>query len=91
MNWKKLIYIHYDFNVQNSGFLIYAWNALGGGVGGEVFTIFMAAEITVHVSFKLTHGIAVLQDLDKMMRASQTHAQVMCAIYGRTAEYLHPF
>ena len=35
--------------------------------------------------------IAVFQDLDKMMRASKMHAQVMCAIYGRTAEYLHPF
>ena len=25
-------------------------------MGGEVFSIVMAAEITVHISFKLTHG-----------------------------------
>ena len=56
MNWKKLIYIYYYFDAQNSGFLIYAWNVLGGGVGGEIFTTAMAADITVHVSFKLTHG-----------------------------------
>ena len=41
---------------KNSDFLIYAWNALGEGVGGEIFIIVMAAEIAVHVSFKLTHG-----------------------------------
>ena len=50
MNWKKinmhtLLYI----DAQNSGFLICAWNALKGGLGGEIFTIVMAAEITVHV------------------------------------------
>ena len=53
---KNELDIHYYFDAQNSGFLIYAWNALGGGVGGEIFTIVMAAEITVHVSFKLKHG-----------------------------------
>ena len=46
---KKCICIHYYFDAQNSGSLIYAWNALGGGVGGEIFTTVMAAEITVHV------------------------------------------
>ena len=35
--------------------------------------------------------IAVFQDLDKMMRTLLTHAQVMWAMYGRTAEYRHPF
>ena len=29
------MYKHYYFGAQNSGFLIYAWNALGGGVGGK--------------------------------------------------------
>ena len=47
-----LLYI----DAQNSGFLICAWNALKGGLGGEIFTIVMAAEITVHISFRLTHG-----------------------------------
>ena len=53
---NELIYIQYFFDAQNSGFLIYAQNALRGGVGGEIFTIVMAAENTVHISFKLTHG-----------------------------------
>ena len=54
---SELIYIHCNnCDSQNSGFLIYAWNTLGGGVGGEIFTIVMAAKITVHVSFKLTRG-----------------------------------
>ena len=35
----KLVYIHYKFDAQNSGFLIYAWNALGGGVGGEILPL----------------------------------------------------
>ena len=48
--------MHKIVDAQNSGFLIYAWNALRGGVGGEIFSIVMATKITVHVSFKLTHG-----------------------------------
>ena len=57
MNWKKInIHTLLYIDAQNGGLFIYAWNALGGGVGGEIFTIVMAVEITVQVSFRLTHG-----------------------------------
>ena len=46
------------FEAQNLDcFQIYAWNnVLRGSLGGEIFIIILAAEITEHVCFKFTHG-----------------------------------
>ena len=61
-NWiRKLTHIHVQyiiiFDAQNCvHFLIYAWNVLGGSLGGEILIIVLAAKITVHVHFQLTHG-----------------------------------
>ena len=69
--------MHKIVDAQNGGFLIYAWNALGGGVGGKIFSIVMAAEITVHVSFKLTHGTTCYLHINIPIDDYHSHVSIL--------------